>query len=205
MKLMERTAQSVERGEFEGRILFLEHPPTITLGRRASERAIKVKREKLREWGVAVERADRGGEATFHGPGQLVCYPVVNLARLGVGVAKYVELIEEMVIRALDKWGIKDAWRKKGYPGVWTSKGKIAAIGLRVKKRIATHGFAINMDVDKGYFDAIVPCGIEGAGVANVSDFVSPPAMEKAVEELAYLFGEIFGRDMEVTNPFQKL
>lgn len=202
MRLMERTAQLLETGRIEGRILFLEHLPTITLGRRASERAIKVRGEKLREWGVAVERADRGGEATFHGPGQLVCYPVVNLAQLGVGVARYVELIEEMVIRALDKWGIKEAWRKKGYPGVWTSKGKIAAIGLRVKKKIATHGFAINIDVDKRYFDAIIPCGIEGARVANVADFVSPPAVEKAAEEIACLFGEIFGRDVEYTNPF---
>lgn len=195
MRLMGEVARSVEKGEIEGRVLFLEHPPTITLGRRASEKAI-VKREELQSLGAAVERADRGGEATFHGPGQLICYPVVNLGSLGAGVAKYVEQLEEIIIKALNRWGVKDARRKEGFPGVWTSKGKIAAIGLRVKKRIATHGFAVNMNIDKRYFDVIIPCGIEGAGVANVADFVLLPPMEKAAEDVACLFGEAFGVEM---------
>lgn len=196
MELMENTARSVERGQIEGRVLFLEHPPTITLGRRASEKGIRVQREELQNWGVVVERTDRGGEATFHGPGQLVCYPVINLSLLNIGVAKYVDRLEEMIIRALNRWGITETFRKGGFPGVWTPKGKIAAIGLRLRKKVATHGFAINIEVDKRYFDAIVPCGIEGAGVANVADFISPPPFEKAVQDLVYQFGEMFGKKL---------
>lgn len=194
LEAMERVAVEIAQGREPGRALFLEHPPTVTLGRRATENALKVSVALLAEMGVCLERADRGGEATYHGPGQLVVYPVVSLRALGVGVGEYVGGLLEAVRRVLARFGIENARCDMERPGVWTPRGKIAAIGLRVRRHVATHGLAINISVEKHRFDLIVPCGIEGAQVASMSDFISPPTSREVSEALAEKLGEVFGR-----------
>lgn len=193
---MERLAEHVLFSSEPGRALFLEHPPTVTLGRRATEKALKVSAERLLGMGISVERADRGGEATYHGPGQLVLYPVVNLRALSLGIGKYVEGLQEAARRTLGEFGITEAWGDLERPGVWTPHGKIAAIGLRVRRGIATHGMALNIDADKRHFETIVTCGMEGAQVACMSDFIAPPAVRDVSRVLARRVGEVFGMNM---------
>lgn len=189
---MEAMAEEVACGG-EGCILFLEHPPTITLGRRADDKALKASRKRLAELGVSVERADRGGEATYHGPGQLIAYPVVCLKELGCGIETYVQRLLDAVLKTVTELGVTGARADDvERPGIWTERGKIAAIGLRVKRGIASHGVAINLDVDKSHFGLIIPCGMEGASVANVSDFVQPPGLPEAARIMATKMEMVF-------------
>ena len=190
---MERVAERVISCSETGRVLFLEHPPTVTLGRRAGQNALKAPADRLSEMGISIERADRGGEATYHGPGQLVVYPVVNLRALGVGVEGYVEGLQEATRLTLADFGVSDAWGDMKRPGVWTPGGKIAAIGLRVRRGVATHGMALNIDVDRRPFDMIVPCGMEGVKVACMADYITAPTLREVSVALAGRLGEVFG------------
>jgi lipoyl(octanoyl) transferase len=166
-QLRER-ARAVADGS-EGEIIFsCEHEPVYTTGKRGVDNRLNAKLP------APVVHSDRGGEMTFHGPGQLMLYPVINLRQRSLGVKQYVYLLEQSCIDLLRESGVHSK-RKCGFPGVWTERGKIAALGVRVSKGVAFHGMALNVDVDVDarWFAAINPCGLQ-SGVANMSDFIRP-------------------------------
>ena len=178
-------------GEIPDTLFLLEHPPVITLGKVAKREHVVAPRP-----GVEVVETDRGGDVTYHGPGQLVGYPIVDLVELGRDVKKYLEKLEETLIRATASLGIR-AERSEGRTGVWTAGGKIAAIGVRVERWIASHGFALNVSTDLDAFGQIVPCGLRGAGVTSVERETGRAARPGEVRDaVVAAFGAVFGREM---------
>lgn len=140
-------------------MIFCQHPHTITLGRLAKEENILADKELLKQKGVKIFFTDRGGDVTYHGPGQLVIYPIFNLARHGKDLKKFLNQLEQVVIDFLQNFGIKGI-RNKGFTGAWVEDKKIASIGIGVKKWITFHGVAININTDLEYFSLIRPCGL---------------------------------------------
>ncbi len=140
-------------------ILLVEHDPVVTLGRRAGEEALRVPRARLREEGVEVVRVERGGLATYHGPGQLVGYPVVAPADHGLTVPRFVALLEQAIIEHAATLGV-GAHRREGFPGVWVGRAKLGAVGLHLHRGVSIHGFAYNLTIDPADYRWIVPCGI---------------------------------------------
>jgi lipoate-protein ligase B len=162
----ESIAASVRHGGPESLVL-VEHTPVYTFGRRVRPEHLLVAAQELNLRGAEVVESDRGGDITFHGPGQIVGYPILDLKRRGLGPSDYVRGLEETLIRTLDGFGIV-AERSPGRPGVWVGNSKIAALGVRVRGGVTTHGFALNVSTDLSWFDAIVPCGLAGAGVTSM-------------------------------------
>ena len=174
-------------------LLLLEHPHTYTVGRNGDGSNLKVSRSRLDEMGATLLDVDRGGDITYHGPGQLVGYPIVSVPPYGDGfdVVGHVRRIEQVLIATLDDLGV-EAWAEDGFTGVWTASGKIAAIGVRVSRGVATHGFAINVDPQMEYFDTIVPCGITDRPVTSISEILGRKAsIEEVVERLLSHVGEL--------------
>jgi len=162
-------------------LILLEHPPTVTLGTRGRESHLLMSREELAHRGVAVHVVDRGGEATYHGPGQLVCYPIVDLRSRGCSIRDYVSLLEETIIGALALFGVT-AFRRPGRAGVWTGMtDKIASVGVRVRQRVTSHGFSLNvaMTVDPG--ELIISCGMSEIRMVNLNELVEVPVTMEAV------------------------
>ena len=149
-------------GEVPDLLLLLQHPHVYTIGRRGSRSDVLVSPAELERHGIAVYEVDRGGEVTYHGPGQLVGYPILGLR--GLGPLRYVRAIESALIDALHEYGLA-AYAVPGRTGVWVGEWgeerKIAAIGLRISRGVASHGFALNVSTDLRYFDGIVPCGVD--------------------------------------------
>lgn len=159
-------------GADAGFLLAVEHPAVYTLGRSAREENLVAGEEFLRQRGAEIFRIDRGGDVTFHGPGQLVVYPILDLERLQLGIRQYVALLEESVIEAVAEYGIR-ARRVEGAAGVWIEGGgrplrKICAIGVRASRYVTMHGFALNVATDLRYFGWIHPCGFTDRGVASI-------------------------------------
>ncbi|MGB7189175.1 MAG: lipoyl(octanoyl) transferase LipB [Acidobacteriaceae bacterium] len=193
-------------GRIGNTLLLLEHPPVLTLGRNASRSHIVASDEFLALHGVEVHEINRGGDVTYHGPGQLVGYPIFDLRSFAprLGAVEYVRKLEEALIRACADFGIP-AQRVSGRTGVWTLPGgsvaekKIAAIGVHIARGITSHGFALNVTTDLRDFDLIVPCGIRDRAVtsleleADPGGAVHPAAtMENAIHAVARHFGRVF-------------
>ncbi len=178
-------------------LLLLEHPPTYTLGRRRGESNMLVPRERLISLGAAVINSDRGGDITFHGPGQLIGYPVLNLDRMQIGPGNYLRSLEDTIVRALADVNVH-AGRCDGYTGVWVGDEKIAAIGVKITaKWVTQHGFAINLNTDLDYFSHIIPCGIKDRGVTTLSRIVGHEVCpEEFVGHVAEAFGVVFNRKL---------
>jgi lipoate-protein ligase B len=177
-------------------ILLLEHPPTITLGRSGEWHNLLVPDEVLRARGVTRCECDRGGDITFHGPGQLVGYPLLQLERNERDVHRYMRNLEETLIRSLAAFGI-EAGRAEKFTGVWTARGKIAAMGVHISRWITRHGFALNVWTDLSYFDLIHPCGIVGRSVTSMESILgSPVDFARVLEQVAVEFGRVFQREM---------
>ncbi|MEX2270776.1 MAG: lipoyl(octanoyl) transferase LipB [Vicinamibacterales bacterium] len=183
-------AQLVEerrRGQIPDLLLFLEHPPVITLGvkTRNNRTNIVATDAQLMESGVAVFETGRGGDVTYHGPGQLVGYPIFDLNPDRRDVHRYVRDIEQALIDAVAAFGIS-ADRVEGLTGIWAGNDKLAAIGVRISRWITSHGFALNVSTNLAHFDLIVPCGIQGRGVTSIEQLVGHPVpmadVETAVE-----------------------
>jgi lipoyl(octanoyl) transferase len=155
-----------ERGELH--LLLLEHPPTYTLGARGKQEHLLLSEAALARLGASVHRVDRGGDITFHGPGQLVGYPVLDLQRWNQGPLWYVRSLEAVLIDALASFGI-DAARMPGRPGVWVGSTKIASIGVHVSRGVTSHGFALNVDPDLTFFSHIVPCGLPDVSMTSMA------------------------------------
>ncbi|MDE5572874.1 MAG: lipoyl(octanoyl) transferase LipB [Muribaculaceae bacterium] len=153
-------------------VLMVEHEPVYTMGRHANPANMLISQELLKQDGIECINIERGGDITFHGPGQLVVYPIIDLQEHGLGVKQYVWLLEEAVIRTIARYGIKGE-RIEDATGVWIDKGtpnerKICAIGVRVSHSITMHGFALNISTDLNYFNRINPCGFVDKGVTSI-------------------------------------
>src|SRR5205085_10846359 len=157
LDMQKRTERAVLTSEQPDTLLLLEHPPTLTLGRRSGPNGIIVPEELLRERGVTVFETHRVGKVTYHGIGQLVGYPIINLSPDREDVHRFVRDLEEVLIRAMSDFEI-EAFRMPGLTGVHTSRGKVAAIGVHIARWVTTHGFALNVNTDLAYFSLIIAC-----------------------------------------------
>ncbi len=175
-------------------LLLVEHPHVLTLGVRGDggRSHILAADELLASRGVEVHEAGRGGDVTYHGPGQLVGYPILDLNPDRRDVHRYVRDLEEVLIRLLDDYGVS-AGRVAGLTGVWVGDDKVAAIGVRIARWITSHGFALNVTTDLSYFDLIVPCGIADRGVTSMERLLNRPVDHREVEDrLVQRFTEVF-------------
>ena len=180
----------------DGALLLLEHFHVYTLGRRGRLDDILAPDHRLESLGVEVHHVDRGGEVTYHGPGQLVGYPVVDLRRLRMRPLEYVRSLERLLVETLSDFGI--AAGADGRPtGVWTGGAKIAAIGVRVSRGVTTHGFALNVSPDLGYFEHIVPCGIEDCRVTSMESQGVLAEIDDVASVLVGHFKRVFGVELE--------
>ncbi|MEK7847906.1 MAG: lipoyl(octanoyl) transferase LipB [Chloroflexota bacterium] len=190
--------QALERARREGRVpdvlLLLEHPPVLTLGRSGGIGDILAPAEALAAEGITVFVTDRGGGVTYHGPGQLVAYPILDLPRRGLTVTGYVRLLEQTVIHLLAGFGIA-AGRLPGYPGVWVDGEKVCALGVHISHGITRHGLALNVDPDLRHFNLIRPCGISDRRVTSVARLLGRPV---AVTEVKGTFRESFRRTLGI-------
>jgi lipoyl(octanoyl) transferase len=184
-----------KRGEIGDQLLLLEHPDVITLGvRTRSDRShIVASEESLAAEGIAVFETGRGGDVTYHGPGQLVGYPIIDLKPDRCDVHRYVRDLEEVLIRTAAGYGI-DAERVEGLTGVWVGRDKLAAIGVRIGRWITSHGFALNVTTNLEYFDLIVPCGIADRGVTSLARLLGRPVDPVDVgSQVTDNFTKVFG------------
>ncbi len=183
LALQRARREAVARGDAPDTLYLLEHPPTITLGRKADAAHLLATPEALRADGFDVTETDRGGDVTYHGPGQLVAYPIVDLNRRRPSVGWYIRTLEQAVIDTLATWDL-DGTRSEGYTGVWIGDAKVCAIGVAVNQWVTYHGLALNVDPDLTHFQRIVPCGIADRPVTSLARLLgAPPPM-----------GEVAGR-----------
>lgn len=188
LQLVERRAED-EIGDV---LLLVEHEPVITLGRRGDEKHILASAPALEREGIAVRHIERGGDVTYHGPGQLVGYPILDLRALGLGPSDYMHILEEAILRTLSDWGL-DGRRREGTIGVWIGEAKIAALGVRIRRGISYHGFALNVSPNMRHWELIVPCGIADGGVTSMAlEMGSAPDLPKVAERLVFHFGRLF-------------
>lgn len=193
------TARRGDASDEAGWLLTVEHPPVYTLGKSGKAQNLLVGEEFLRAKGAEYYHIDRGGDITFHGPGQAVCYPILDLARLGIGLREYIFRLEESVIEVVGRYGIRGA-RIAGASGVWIGEGatpdgegrprKICAIGVRSSRYVTMHGFALNVTTDLEWFSRINPCGFTDRGVTSIAaETGSQPSMQEVkqlvIRELA--------------------
>jgi len=148
-------------------LLLLEHPPTITLGKSGKIENIVVEKTVLEKHNIALYFVDRGGDATYHGPGQLVGYPIIDIEEKNITFHDYIYNLEQTIIDTLSAIGIK-SYRRENYRGVWTDMGKIASIGIRVVKKVTMHGFALNVSTNLEHFSFIIPCGLSNERMTSV-------------------------------------
>jgi lipoyl(octanoyl) transferase len=186
--LQEAVHQQVTGGADE-RLLLVEHPPVITFGRRGDVgNHLLAAADQLAKLGVDLVHSDRGGDITFHGPGQLVVYPIIRLNDHGLSVGGYVRMLQTAVIKALAEIGVC-AWREDGVVGVWTDEGgkpaKICAIGVRIRRGVSMHGLALNVDTNLNYFNLIVPCGLSGRPVTSVRKLLGSAAPSMTIVKSA--------------------
>ena len=202
---LQRTLQEMRKaGRIENTLLLLEHPPVITLGRNARLANVVAPPEFLAQRGVELFEIDRGGDVTFHGPGQLVAYPIVDLRSFEprVGAVEYIRRLEEVLIRTCGDFGI-GTQRIKGLTGVWTyalpkkPEAKIAAIGVHISRGVTTHGFALNASTDLDFFSLIVPCGLTGKPVTSIErELQKSLLLEEVATAASRNFGRVFNTQM---------
>ncbi len=190
---MQQQAAGSCREDSAAHLLLLEHPHTYTLGARGDTGHLLADEARLRQLGATVRRTSRGGDITYHGPGQLVGYPILDLRTWHEGPRWYVRSLEQVLVDTLAEFDITGR-REQGRPGVWTGGSKIAAIGVRISRGITSHGFALNVDPDLDYFSHIVPCGLSDVTVTSIARelgrSVDMPAVMDAVE---VGFDRVFG------------
>jgi lipoate-protein ligase B len=191
-------------GEIPDHLLFVEHPHVITLGRNAGGGNLLTPREKLSELGIGLSESDRGGDITYHGPGQVVGYPIIDLREWKRDVVAYVRGLEQVIIEAVAEFGIK-AGRTAGATGVWVGEAKLAAIGIHISRWVTSHGFALNVSSDLGYFRHIIPCGLQKPVTSMEVLLGKAPERETVLAVLAGGFGRVFGREMQFVSVPQRI
>lgn len=196
--LQEQIRSDLKNGEGPERLLLLEHDPVFTIGRNADETDVLVGREWLEQEGVEVWESNRGGQVTYHGPGQLVGYPIVSLNPDRRDIGLYVRNLQEVLIRTLADFGI-EARRREGkeFIGVWVGDEKIASIGVHLSRWITLHGFALNVTTKLDHFGGIVACGLDDVVMTSMEEHMSAaPSMEELASRVAAQFGEVYEREM---------
>ena len=185
-------------------LLLLQHPPVFTVGRFNGQDDIIVSRERLSQEGIKVFETSRGGSVTYHGPGQLVGYPILKLKENHLGVRQYIWKLEGTVIRTLADFGI-DGQRVLGRRGVWVGEEKVCALGLRINGKVSMHGFALNVNTDLKYFSYIRPCGIPGMPVTSVAKLLGHQVeIDEVREHLLRYFSEVFKVTLEYVEKLDK-
>lgn len=189
-------------GRVDDVLLLVEHPPVLTLGVKGDggRSHVLAAAETLAADGVEVLETGRGGDITFHGPGQLVGYPILDLRPDRQDVHRYIRDLEEVLIRAVGEHGV-EARREPGLTGVWVADEKLAAIGVRISRWITMHGFALNVTTDLSGFDLIVPCGIADRGVTSLAKLGCRASRAEVEESVVRRFCEVFGRDIGHASP----
>jgi lipoyl(octanoyl) transferase len=188
----ERVAQR-KAGAIPDMLLLLEHPHVYTLGRNARQENILASPEWLASRGAQVFHTDRGGDVTYHGPGQLVGYPILDLTQHRRDISWYMRSLEEVFIHTARDWGI-EAGRSPGAAGVWVGNDKLAAMGVHLSRWVTSHGFALNVNTDLRYFEWIVPCGLRDKGVTSLAKLLGRAVeMEEVAVRVMEHFGEVFG------------
>lgn len=195
LAVQKETERAVLAGEQPDTLLLVEHPHTLTLGRGATRAGILTPQEILDARGVTIFETNRGGKVTYHGLGQLVGYPVINLSPEREDVHRYVRDLEEVLMRSMADFGI-ESFRIKGLTGVHTTAGKIAAIGVHIARWVTTHGFALNVNTDLSFFDLIIAC--EGEPVTSMQKLLNRELDMREVEESVITrFADIFEMELE--------
>jgi lipoyl(octanoyl) transferase len=193
--LQQQYVEQRKRGEIPDQFLFVEHPHVVTMGRSGHDENLLAPPELLARAGIEFHRTDRGGDVTYHGPGQIVGYPIFDLREWKRDVVAYVRGIEQVIIDALAEFGIASE-RVQGATGVWTPEGKIAAIGVHISRWVTSHGFALNVDTDLNYFRYIVPCGLTKP-VTSMRALGCEARRDQVIDALVRSFARVFGREME--------
>jgi lipoate-protein ligase B len=198
--LQHQLVKARQAGRIDDVLLLVEHPPVITLGRAANAAHILAASEELAEAGVEVHRVERGGDVTYHGPGQLVGYPILSLGTYHIGPSDYMHALEEVLIRTLRDFGVPGN-RRDGIIGVWAQGGKIAALGARIERGVTYHGFALNVAPNLAHFGLIIPCGLTDTPVTSMERELNRRVpMQLVRERLVQHFGEVFGVMVEETT-----
>ena len=198
LALQQALVEERRAGRAPDLLLLLQHPPVITLGVRGDggRSHIVASDDRLAELGVEISETGRGGDVTYHGPGQIVGYPILDLRPDRCDVHRYVRDVEDVMIRTCADYGV-DARRIDGLTGAWVGDRKIGAIGVRISRWITSHGFAFNVDTDLDYFKLIVPCGLAGRGVTSLEDLLGRRIpLEEVEESLAGHCGAVFERQI---------
>jgi lipoyl(octanoyl) transferase len=194
--LQKRHVERLQRNEGDDVLIFVEHPHVITVGRNADGRAIVADTRAIESRGAKVVATDRGGDVTYHGPGQLVGYPIVRLGPGRRDIRRYVHDLERVLIDTLADFGV-DAARHPEHRGVWVEGRKIASLGIRISRWVTSHGFALNVSTDLSYFGLMNPCGIPGCTMTSLQLECSAPVALAAVRERATVhFADVFAREM---------
>lgn len=191
-----RLVAGQKTGATDDVLLLLQHPAVLTLGRRADAGNIIASAEELSREGIEVFNVERGGDVTYHGPGQLVGYPILNLRHFKKDVSWFVAAMAEVLVRTLAECGVKGEYRRE-QTGVWVGDEKIVAIGVRIESWITYHGFAFNVNPNMRHWELIVPCGIADKGVTSLSLLLGQPVqVNDVMPKVAGHFGEVFGVEM---------
>ncbi|HVE42532.1 MAG TPA: lipoyl(octanoyl) transferase LipB [Planctomycetota bacterium] len=191
LALQKETVRRRVAKEIPDTLILVEHPPVITLGKMAKREHLLGSRPD-----VEIVETPRGGDVTYHGPGQIVGYPILDLTALNQDLKKYLGNLEEVMIRAVARYGIT-AGRQEGMTGAWVGDRKIGAIGVRVERWVTSHGFALNANNDLGGFDLIIPCGLRGKGVTSIAREIGHEVdLDELRRSVAEIFGEVLGRRM---------
>jgi lipoyl(octanoyl) transferase len=194
-ELQKRLEAARQNGEIPDVLLLLEHPPVYTKGRRSTADELPMGEDWYRMQGIEVTDTDRGGRVTYHGPGQLVGYPIVDLGAYGDDVHEYIRRMERVMIESLGEWGV-EAGCIEGQTGVWVGDRKIGSIGVHVDRGVTTHGFAINVNNDLQPFEWIVPCGIEACRMTSLTrELGAEQDMGAFMNTVARVFGELYERE----------
>ena len=181
--------------EIQDSLILLEHPPTITTGRKGNTGNLLVREEYLKKHGISFIHASRGGDITFHGPGQIVGYPILNLKNHGMDIRNHLRMIEEMIIRTLRDFDIEGR-RTDGVTGVWVKRSKIASIGIAIRKWVTYHGFALNVSTNLDYFDLILSCGITDVRITSIGSWLGNKEsvrMDDVTQSVIKNFMGVFG------------
>ncbi|MCL4458601.1 MAG: lipoyl(octanoyl) transferase LipB [Chloroflexi bacterium] len=196
LALQERLVEERRADRIDNLLLLLQHPPVITIGRRGHKENILASPSVLDREGITICETNRGGDVTYHGPGQLVGYPILRLADYACDPLEYLRRLETVIIRALSHWGI-EARQVPGYTGVWIGESKVAAIGIAIRHGITMHGFALNVNTNLDHFALIVPCGLNDKAVTSMAAYRNQKVDFTAVmEHITEHFGQGFGAEM---------
>lgn len=196
--------QAINQRRIEGLIddvlIIVEHPPTLTIGRNGGLQNILAPHELLQREGITVHEIERGGNVTYHGPGQLVAYPIINLNFRNKDLHMYARQLEEVIIKTLAYYGIRGC-RREVYPGVWVGDEKIAFLGVAVKKWVTKHGFAFNISCNLDHFKLIVPCGIPNVKITSLARILGKePDFSQVCKQVKYSFSVVFEKELQDAN-----